>query len=274
MGEWPSLAAMDWLDADHLVPALVCAVVCGALGWFLPRLIARIPEPVPEAAAEPVPEAVPEIVTEAGDVQKKQKKALPPPPPKELYADIAAAKALAARLALASALVGALFGGAIGWGGALVYLVPLVPIGVALALIDWRTTLLPTWLIAPTYIALIVLIPVAALIDGDVGSLYRAGWGWLIIGGYFFGFWFIIPAVWGYGDVRLSGVLGLSLGYLGWSQLLVGAFAIVFVGGLGGVVLTILKLSSRKRFPYGPFMLIGAVIGGVFGPEIATSLGY
>ena len=66
-----------------------------------------------------------------------------------------------------------------------------MPIGVVLLVIDWRTTLLPTRIIQPTYALLAVLIPLAALLDQDLDALYRAGLGWLALGGWFwifFGF--------------------------------------------------------------------------------------
>ena len=69
--------------------------------------------------------------------------------PKEPYADIAALPGLAWKSALASAACAALVGAAVGWQWALVVLVPLVPLSVALAVIDWRTRLLPTRLVLP-----------------------------------------------------------------------------------------------------------------------------
>ena len=208
-----------------------------------------------------------------GGEQQLFTRGLPPPPPKELYVDIAALPHLAVTVALWSAAVGAAFGLALGWTGALVYLAPLAPVGVVLLLIDWRTTLLPTRIIHPTYVALAVLIPLAALIDQDLSSLYRAGWGWLVVGGWFWIFWWLFTA-WGFGDVRLSRVLGPALGYLGWSEMLMGLALMVFVGGIGGVVFSIAHRSVRRRFPYGPFMLVGALLAVLVGPELARGLGY
>ena len=254
---------MHW-DPTHLTVALVMAVVCGALGARAPRLVARLPEPVPDepAAAEEV---------ESGEQQLFTRGL--PPPPRELYVDIAARPHLAATLALWSAAVGAAFGLALGWTGALTYLAPLAPVGVVLLVIDWRRTLLPTRIIHPTYVALAVLIPLAALIDQDLSSLYRAGWGWLVIGGWFWIFWWLFTA-WGFGDVRLSRVLGPALGYLGWSEMLMGLALMLFVGGIGGVVLSLAHRSMRRRFPYGPFMLVGALLAVLVGPELARGLGY
>lgn len=252
---------MSWATTDRLEAALLCLVACGGLGWQALRLVARLPEPRSE------PEQG------AGESDRLFSRSLPPPPDKEPYAAIAARPGLAVKVALSSALVGACVGLAVGLGGALAYLVPLVPVGMVLLVVDWRTTLLPTRIIHPTYVLLAVLIPVAALLDHDLTSLYRAGWGWLLVGGWFWVFWWLLGA-WGFGDVRLARVLGPALGYLGWDQLVVGLFLVLLVGGLGGVVLGIAHRSLRRRFPYGPFMLVGAFLGVVLGPWLAAGLGY
>jgi leader peptidase (prepilin peptidase)/N-methyltransferase len=241
---------------------VACLVACAALGWHVPALIARLPEPEPVAAA-------------AGQAAERRlfERSLPAPPDKARYADIAAAPGLSVWTAAWSGLVGAAFGASLGWTGALIYLVPLVPVGAALLVVDWRTTLLPTRIIHPTYALLAVLIPVAALVDGDPDALVRAGWGWLIIGAWFWVFWWLVHA-WGFGDVRLARVLGPALGYLGWYELLSGLALIVIVGGVGGLVIGIVTGDLRRRVPYGPFMLVGAALAVVAGPWLARSLGY
>ncbi len=259
------------LDPGHLLPALVIGLVCAALGAVAPRFVALLPEPDPEPVSGPVSEGV-----EPGTTASPERLfagQLAAAPAKEPYADIAARPRFAATVAVSSALVGAAFGAALGWTGALVYLAPLVPIGVVLLVIDWRTTLLPTRILHPTYALLAALIPVAALIDQDLGSVYRAGWGWLVIGGWFWVFWWLFNA-WGFGDVRLARVLGPALGYLGWAHLFMGLALMVFVGGIGGVMLALLNRSLRRRFPYGPFMLVGAALAVLVSPWLARSLGY
>lgn len=263
---------MDWLDPEQVQAGVTCLVACALLGWLVPTLIARLPEPAPESVPAPADESDP-----------------PPPRPtprrlferslpaasgeKVLYVEIAAAPHLGWWTAAWAGLFGAAFGASLGWTGALLYLVPLVPIGVALMIVDWRTTLLPTRVIHPTYALLVVLVPLAALIDGDLDSLYRAGWGWLIIGAWFWVFWWLFNA-WGFGDVRLARVLGPALGYLGWYELLMGLALILVVGGLGGLVLGIMTRDLRRRVPYGPFMLIGSALSVVIGPWLAQGLGY
>lgn len=222
------------------VGALVAAVLCGALGVLVPRLIASVPEP-----AEPADD-------------------------KEPYSDIAATPRLSWLAPVVGAVVGALVGGAVGLDWALLFLVPLVPVGVALALIDWRTRLLPTRIIAPTYALLVPLVVIAALASGEPALLVRAAIGWALMGGLYLLLWLIHPRGMGYGDVRLSGILGIVLGYLGVGQLALGAWSAFLLGSIGGLVLVGLKVIDKKNNPFGPWMLIGALVGIVAGPAFAV----
>ncbi len=281
---------MHWLEAGHLQAAALCLVLSAALGWFAPALVARLPEPRKEPHSEPQkephhlnqaesdPAPEPEVVIDVeavadGAERRLFARTLPPAPDKELYVTIAALPHLSWWVAACSALVGAAFGLALGWTGALLYLVPLVPIGVVLVIIDWRTTLLPTRILHPTYGLLAVLIPFAALVDRDLDSLYRAGWGWLLVGGWFWIFWWLVTA-WGFGDVRLARVLGPALGYLGWPELVMGLVLMLLIGAFGGLAVAVARGSLRARVPYGPSMLLGAGIAVVAGPWLAQSLGY
>jgi leader peptidase (prepilin peptidase)/N-methyltransferase len=232
----------------HLAAAAGCAVLGGAGSALTPWLIARIPEPSPD------PEA---------DVDA---------PPKEAYADIAARPGLAWKTAAAGLLAAALIGGRLGWTWPLLFLLPLVPVLVALSVVDWRTHLLPTKVLWPATLATAALVVVTWALTGDTDDLARAGWGFLIAYGTFFALWFIYPKGLGYGDVRLAGVLGLALGYLGWGQLLIGLYAGFLLGGLGGGLLSVLKVVERKAFPFGPFMVLGALGGLLWGAPLLDRL--
>jgi leader peptidase (prepilin peptidase)/N-methyltransferase len=158
----------------------------------------------------------------------------------------------------------------VGWAPALAFVVYLAPVGVALAVVDWRTRLLPTKVIAPSYAVLAALALLCALADRDRDALVTAALGWLVAGGTFFVLWFVYPRGMGYGDVRLAGLLGIGLGYLGWPELLTGVYAGFLLGGVGGLLLSLLHLVERKAYPFGPFMLVGAVVGVVTGPNVAA----
>jgi len=237
------------------VTAVATGVLGLAAGVFVPRLIAWVPEPEPD---EPDPEEQ--------DRQPEE-----PAEPKELYADIAARPGLTWKTALAAGASAAAIGLVLGWDPSLLVVLPLVPVGVALAVIDWRTRLLPTRLIAPTYLVTIVTVLGAWLLgDHRLHDLERTALGWLIYGGMFFVLWFIYPRGLGYGDVRLSGVLGLALGWLGWPELWVGIGAALILGGVLGGVLSL--VTKRRDYPLGPFMLVGALVGVVVGQPLITAL--
>ena len=221
--------------------AALAATACALGGLLVPALVARLPEPVDEDARDP-------------------------------YAAIAATPGLAGRAALASAAAGGLVGWSLGWVWPLLFLLPLTPVGVALAVVDWRTRLLPTRVIAPSYVVLVALVLACAAITGDTGDLVRAGWGWLVAGGLFLALWLVHPRGLGYGDVRLSGVLGIALGYLGWGPLVVGVYAGFLLGGFGGGLLVLARVVERRAIPFGPFMLVGALVGVVAGPELWAHL--
>jgi leader peptidase (prepilin peptidase)/N-methyltransferase len=165
-------------------------------------------------------------------------------------------------------------GASVGWSWSLLFLLPLAPIGVALTVIDWRTTLLPTRLIAPAYAVTVVTVALAAVAEGDAAVAVHALIGWAVMGGIFFVLWFIYPRGLGYGDVRLSGVLGLALGALGWAELATGIYGAFLLGGVGGALLSLLRIVDRKRFPFGPFMLVAAVVAVALGPWVADRFGY
>lgn len=229
----------------HPVVAAWCAVVAGVLGWCVPALVARLPEPPPKEPAE-----------EPADGEE-------PPTPKIPYAVLAAAPGLAWRSALAAAAAGALCGAALGADWALLFLLYLCPVGVALAWVDWRLRLLPTALIRPSYLVVGVFVVVAALAAGEPRRLMGAVIGLVVLRGLYWLLWRFTPGM-GFGDVRLSGVIGLALGYLGLPALLVGGYAGFVLGVVLWVPMRLLRLTTDRSFPFGPFMLLGVVVGVVW----------
>jgi len=261
---------MTWVG--HLDTAAVCAVVAGAAALWMPSRIAALAEPEPDP--EPTPEEVESraarrLAREEQAARKGRTLKVPvPEPPKEPYADLAAHPGLAARLAVAAALSGIVVGLALGWDWSLVFWLPLLPLGVSLAYIDWHTRLLPTALVRPAYVIAIVGVVVAAVADHDLVALERAALGWLVAGGLYALLWFIYPPGLGYGDVRLAGVLGITLGYLGWGPLLVGLYGGFLLGGVLGALLRLSKVVRQRHVPFGPFMLIGVLVAIAWGAPV------
>jgi leader peptidase (prepilin peptidase)/N-methyltransferase len=72
----------------------------------------------------------------------------------------------------------------------------------------------------------------------------------------------------GGGDIKFAAALGL---WLGWKCLLLALLLSFVLGGVGGVLLLLFKIKSRKDFiPFGPFMALGALISMLYGIEILT----
>jgi leader peptidase (prepilin peptidase)/N-methyltransferase len=134
--------------------------------------------------------------------------------------------------------------------------------GVALAFIDALYQRLPDLLTLPSY-------PVAILALG-IGALFVPG------GGQHFGqaligmaaVWLlfllqvlIYPAGMGWGDVKLSGVIGLYLGWFGVAAVIAGLLAGYLLAAVTGIGLLATGRATRKSYlPFGPFLLAGALI--------------
>ncbi len=74
------------------------------------------------------------------------------------------------------------------------------------------------------------------------------------------------PDGFGFGDVKLLGLLGLVLGWFGWGVLLTGVFLGLLTGALVSLVLlATARAGWRTAIPFGPPLLAGAVLVLVLG---------
>ena len=219
----------------------IAAVTAALLGAAGPFVIARLPEP-PD-----------------------------PDDDKVAYAELACARHLSLWFAGAAAVM----------AGVAAWRVPpeLAPVwvlfagvGTWLAYVDWRTRLLPFLFVAPMYLATLALVVLGALLLDDWDVLVAALIGNVAV---FAVFWIVYRigrmfggGAFGYGDVRLSGVVGLALGALGSAETLTGTYGGFVLGAVGGLVFSRLGWVDRKGFAFGPYMVVGAVVGAAWGPSI------
>lgn len=148
----------------------------------------------------------------------------------------------------------------------------LTAISIALALIDLDTHRLPNAIVLPSYLVGAVLLGTAAIVGGDPTALLRAAIGAAALFLFYLVLALVRPDGMGFGDVKLAGVLGLFLGYLGWAPLAVGAFAAFLLGGLYGTILLVTHRARRGTgIPFGPWMLAGAWVGILAGPAIGSA---
>lgn len=142
----------------------------------------------------------------------------------------------------------------------LVYLVLAVASG-ALSFIDVRAHRLPNRIVVPLYPVVVLGFLVAAIADADLARWWTA----LACGGIAFAFFFLLRSLergMGGGDVKVAGVLGIALGWVGWEALMVGLASGFLLGGLaGGILLLTGRVGRRDPVPFGPALLAGAWIG-------------
>ncbi len=142
-------------------------------------------------------------------------------------------------------------------------------VGVALALIDLDTHRLPDAIVLPSYPVLAILLTVASWAGGEWSSLLRAGIGGIGLLALYFLMLVIYPAGMGLGDVKLAGLLGMAMAWIGWGSLVVGAFGAFLLGGLFSIGLVVAGRATRKSgIPFGPWMLLGAAVGVAVGEEL------
>ena len=139
-------------------------------------------------------------------------------------------------------------------------------VSVALALIDLDTHKLPNVIVLPSYVVSATSLGAAGVLRGDYPAILVAGIGMVAMFGLYLVVAIAYPGGMGFGDVKLAGVIGLFLGFLGWGPLLVGLFAAFLLGGVFSFILVVMKRAQRKSgIPFGPWMLAGAWIGIFFG---------
>jgi len=132
-------------------------------------------------------------------------------------------------------------------------------LAVALVWIDIDVHRLPDGLVLPAYPALLALLACASLGAGDWRPMLNALIAMTVLYALYFVMAFISPASLGFGDVKLSGLIGLVLGWLGLGTALLGLLAGFVAGGVIAIVMLVAQRAGlRSHIAFGPAMLLGA----------------
>ncbi|MGW0824267.1 prepilin peptidase [Streptomyces sp. NPDC002845] len=175
-----------------------------------------------------------------------------------------------APVAVATALVCALLAPATGPRPELAVWLLLAPVGVLLAVVDFRVQRLPDALTLPLAGAALALLGVVAFVPEHLGEWLTALLGALALGAAYFVLFLINPSGMGFGDVKLALGLGAVLGWYGWGTVVLGTFAGFLFGGLYGLGLVVVRKAGRKTsMPFGPFLIAGAYVGLLLGAYAA-----
>ena len=139
----------------------------------------------------------------------------------------------------------------------------------AISFIDLEHFIVPNRIVYPTLFAMAPLLLVAAAVEDDWASLRGAAIGGLLGFGILFVIHVVSPRGMGFGDVRLSGLLGVALGWLDLGHVLLGLFLGFLTASVLSLVLIGTKRRSRKdRIPFGPFLALGALLAVLAGRPI------
>ena len=165
---------------------------------------------------------------------------------------------------LAAVACGAV-GAAIGAGPELPAYLWLAAVGVTLAVIDLDCQRLPDRLTLPSYPIGLALL--AAASTDDWGALGRAVLAALLVGAAGLLLALLAPGGGlGLGDVKLLGLLGLFLGWIGWGEVVLGVAAGFAIGALAAIVLLALRRAGLKdHMAFGQWLIAGALVAVVAG---------
>lgn len=145
----------------------------------------------------------------------------------------------------------------------------LAAVGVTLAVIDIETMRLPDRLTLPSYPVGLVLLAIPA----DWPALGQAVLAAAVTGAAAFLLALLAPrGGLGFGDVKLLGVLGLFLGWLGWGVLVVGVAAGFTLGAVAALaMLASRRAGLRDHLAFGPWLIAGALVGVVAGRPLVDA---
>lgn len=176
----------------------------------------------------------------------------------------AGARRIGAVTALAAVAFGAV-GAAIGAEPELAAYLWLAAVGVTLAVIDLDCLRLPDRLTLPAYPIGLALL--AAASSSDWSALGRAVLAAVVVGGAALLLALLAPGGGlGLGDVKLLGLLGLFLGWLGWGEVVLGVAAGFAIGALAAIGLLVLRRAGlRDRMAFGQWLIAGALVAVVAG---------
>lgn len=169
------------------------------------------------------------------------------------------------RLALATGLLFAAVTTRLGPSWALPAFLYFCYMSVLLAVIDLRYQRLPNVIVGWSAAAALVLLSGGAVGDDALPALRRALIGGIVLFVCFLLMALVSPAGIGMGDVKLAGVVGMFLGYVGLRALAFGAAGSFVLGALIALVLLATRRADRRTLvPFGPSMLGAAVLALLF----------
>ncbi|HTX62477.1 MAG TPA: A24 family peptidase, partial [Acidimicrobiales bacterium] len=134
---------------------------------------------------------------------------------------------------------------------------------VVVSITDLRTGLVPRRIVYGAALVVGLALVAASATDDAwrpmLDALVGGAIGFFVLGAV----WWISPKAMGFGDVRLAGLCGAALGWLGMAALYLGFVAAFVSGTIFG--LGVLLAHGRRRFPFAPALGFGTMFGVLWG---------
>ena len=138
---------------------------------------------------------------------------------------------------------------------------------VALSITDLRSGLVPRRFVYGDLVLVAVGLTAASATGDSWAPLLRAAIGAVASFAVFAAIWWVYPKGLGFGDVRLAGLCGAGLGWIGYPELYLGFMAGFVIGAITG--LAVLAVRRSRRFPFAPALAAGAAFGVLWGGWLA-----
>jgi leader peptidase (prepilin peptidase)/N-methyltransferase len=138
---------------------------------------------------------------------------------------------------------------------------------VALSITDLRSGLVPRRFVYGDLVLVAVGLAAASATGDSWAPLLRAAIGAAASFAVFAAIWWVYPKGLGFGDVRLAGLCGAGLGWIGYPELYLGFMAGFVIGAITG--LAVLAVRRSRRFPFAPALAAGTALGVLWGGWLA-----
>lgn len=160
--------------------------------------------------------------------------------------------------------------------------VPLLLLGgslVAVSVIDLELLRIPDRVTFPTLAAAVPLIVVVSAQHDITDAIRGAALGSIVYFGALFVPHLVYPRGMGFGDVKLALVMGLYLGWVGWTEdapvagpVRLVLYALMLGCALGVVFGLVVAAATRRRgeFPFGPALALACLIVVLFAQELVV----
>lgn len=144
----------------------------------------------------------------------------------------------------------------------------------AVSAIDLEHFIVPKRIVYPALAASAPALVVAAAVGEEWDALRDAAVGGVLAWGVLFVIHLVSPQGMGFGDVRLAGLIGVHLGWLGLGHVLLGLFLAFLSAAAAGLGLVAAGRRTRKdKVPFGPFLALGAVAAVLAGGPVLSWYG-